>query len=86
MAVADVRASAPAVDHAESVTGADALWQLCLGLPRRQRAALALRYYEDLDYPEIARVLGCAETTARSHVHRALGTLRARLEQETSDD
>ncbi len=86
VAVADVRAHAPGADHAEMVAGADAVWRMCLELPRRQRAALALRYYEDLDYPEIARVLGCAEATARSHVHRALTTLRARMDRQEGTD
>lgn len=46
-------------------------------LPRRQRAVLVLRYYEDLADDEIAAVLGCTEATVRSHVSRALATLRA---------
>ena len=51
-------------------------------LPTRQRAALILRFYEDLDFAAIARQLGCAEPTARSLVHRALAELRTRLPQE----
>ena len=45
-------------------------------LPYRQRAALVLRYYEDLDDAQIAAALDCAEATVRSLVHRALVTLR----------
>lgn len=45
-------------------------------LPSRQRAALVLRYYENLSDPEIAATLGCAEATVRSHISRALATLR----------
>jgi DNA-directed RNA polymerase specialized sigma24 family protein len=41
-----------------------------------------LRFYEDLEYAEIAAVLGCTEATARSHVHRALGALRERMAGE----
>lgn len=67
-----VRASADAVD-------AEAAWRLCAELGPQQRAAVVLRFYEDLSYSEIASVLGCAEATARSHVHRALTTLRQRL-------
>lgn len=44
-----------------------------------QRAAVVLRFYEDLTYAEIGKVLGCPEATARSHVHRALAALRGRL-------
>jgi DNA-directed RNA polymerase specialized sigma24 family protein len=41
---------------------------------------VVLRYYEDLEYAEIAAVLGVAQATARSHVHRALAAMRAELE------
>jgi RNA polymerase sigma-70 factor (sigma-E family) len=45
-------------------------------LPGRQRAAIVLRYYENLSDPEIAAALGCAEATVRSHISRALAALR----------
>ena len=48
-------------------------------LPPQQRAAVVLRFYEDLDYPEIARVLDVAEATVRSHVHRGLSAPAPRL-------
>jgi len=84
--VAEVRL-ADQVDPADAVSRADAVWRVCQGLPPQQRAAVVLRYYEDLDYPEIAALLGVAEPTARSHVHRALTALRGELErQEPSDD
>jgi len=38
-----------------------------------------LRYWSGLSFAEIADVLGCAEATARSHVHRALTRLRTQL-------
>lgn len=46
--------------------------------PRRQ-AALVLRFYEDLDYDEIASLLECENATARSLVHRGLEDLRKKL-------
>ncbi|MGM1064451.1 SigE family RNA polymerase sigma factor [Saccharothrix sp. Mg75] len=46
-------------------------------LPRKQKAAVVLRYYEGYDDTEIAAVLGCSQVTVRSHVSRALATLRA---------
>ena len=46
-------------------------------LPPKQRAAVVLRYYEDRADPEIAEVLGCGVSTVRSHLSRALATLRA---------
>ena len=55
------------------------------GCPRRQRAAVALRFYDDLAFAEIATVLDCTESTARSYVHRALERLRSQL-RESDDD
>jgi RNA polymerase sigma-70 factor (sigma-E family) len=60
----------------------EAVWELCGTLPRRQRAAVVLRFYEQLSYAEIAAVLQCSEVTVRSQVHRALASLRSRLEDE----
>jgi RNA polymerase sigma-70 factor (ECF subfamily) len=39
-------------------------------LPTAQRAAIVLHYYEDRPVAEIASMLGCAEATARVHLHR----------------
>lgn len=55
----------------------DAAWELMGQLPKRQRAVLVLRYYEDLSDAEIAAVLGCAPSTVRSQAARALAALRA---------
>ena len=75
-----------APDPAEQVAGTEAVRRLCAALPPAQRAAVVLRFYQDLDYREIALLLGCAEATARSHVHRALHTLRRRLTEEDEGD
>ena len=58
----------------------DEALRLCGTLPPVQRAAVVLRFYEDRSFAEIGQILGCAEATARSHVHRALVSLRAQLE------
>jgi RNA polymerase sigma factor (sigma-70 family) len=50
---------------------------LIAALPPRQRAVLALRYYDGRTDGEIAELLGCREATVRSHAARALATLRA---------
>ena len=70
------------VDPAAAVSDADAAWRLCERLPAQQRAAVVLRFYEDLGYEQIAAVLGCPVSTARSHVHRALAALRKHLGEE----
>jgi RNA polymerase sigma factor (sigma-70 family) len=66
-------------DVAESVHRREATWLLLATLPRRQRAVLVLRFYEDLADPDIAATLGCTESTVRSNAARALATLRTRL-------
>ena len=48
-------------------------------LPDEQRKALTLRYYADLSIPEIARVLGWAEGTVKSRIHRGLRHLEQAL-------
>jgi len=60
-------------------TDDDGLWQHVLTLPPRQRAAVALRYYEDLTEAQTAEILGCSIGTVKSQTHRALATLRTRL-------
>lgn len=48
-------------------------------LPPRQRAAVVLRYYDDLSVDETARVLGCTSGTVKSQTARGLDALRVRL-------
>lgn len=68
---------APTVaDHAVQHAERDAMRARIAVLPRKQRAALVLRYYEDSTDAEIARILGCTEGTVRSHISRALQKLR----------
>ena len=72
-------------DATAAQADADLFGRLFATLPARQRAALVLRFYEDLGFAEIARVLDCAEPTARSLVHRALAELRTRLPRRDHD-
>lgn len=48
-------------------------------LPPRQRAVIALRYYEDLTEAQTADVLGCSVGTVKSQANRAMAVLRAQL-------
>jgi RNA polymerase sigma-70 factor (sigma-E family) len=45
-------------------------------LPKRQRAVLVLRYYEDRSDAEIAELLGCTPGSVRAYASRALAKLR----------
>lgn len=58
------------------------LWHELLALPPRQRAAVILRFYEDLSERETAEVLGCSPAAAKSLVARAMETLRDRIGDE----
>ena len=48
-------------------------------LPEKQRAAVLLHKYEEMEYTQIARVLNCSESAVKSLLFRAYETLRARL-------
>ena len=58
-----------------------ALWQALSQLPPRQRAVIALRYYEDLSEAQIAEVLGVSAGTVKSQASRAMAKLRVLLDQ-----
>jgi RNA polymerase sigma-70 factor (ECF subfamily) len=48
-------------------------------LPQKQRAAVLMHKYEEMEYSQIARVLSCSESAVKSLLFRAYETLRARL-------
>ena len=48
-------------------------------LPEKQRAAVLMHKYEEMEYVQIAQVLECSESAVKSLVFRAYETLRARL-------
>jgi RNA polymerase sigma-70 factor (sigma-E family) len=52
------------------------LWTALGRLPRRQRAVVVLRYFEDLTETETARVLGCSVGTVKSQTAKAFAKLR----------
>lgn len=49
------------------------------GLPDKQRAAVLMHKYEEMDYSQIAKALQCSESAVKSLLFRAYETLRARL-------
>ena len=58
----------------------EAMQAVLLRLPQRQRAAIVLRFYEDLSDVQTAEILQCSAGTVRSLVSRAMKTLREQLE------
>jgi RNA polymerase sigma-70 factor (sigma-E family) len=56
----------------------DDLWALVQTLPKKQRAAVVLRYYEELSEAETAEILGVSVGTVKSQTSRALAALRSR--------
>lgn len=70
---AQTRAADPILDRR--------LRSLIKELPELQRAVVTLRYQEDLDPSEICRIVGMPVNTVKSHLHRALQSLRRKLEK-----
>jgi RNA polymerase sigma-70 factor (sigma-E family) len=71
------RASERQIEHADrDVAEFEAMRAALLQLPVRQRAAIVLRYYEDLPESQIAELLRCRPATVRSLVARGLDALR----------
>jgi RNA polymerase sigma-70 factor (sigma-E family) len=68
-------------DETDRLATQDDLWEKVRALPPRQRAALVLRYYEDLTEVETAELMGCSVGTVKSQVAAALGKLRGRVEE-----
>ncbi len=66
----------PTLDAEGRDTG---LWDQVQALPRKQRAAVVLRYYEQLSEAETAAVLGVSVGTVKSQTSRALATMRGRM-------
>jgi RNA polymerase sigma-70 factor (sigma-E family) len=57
------------------------LWELVQTLPRKARAVVVLRYYEEMTEAETAEVLGISVGTVKSQSSRALAALRERAPQ-----
>lgn len=72
----DLPEEVPSGDPVASFVLHDALWGALADLPARQRAAVVLRYYEDLSELETAEILGVSVGTVKSSTARALAKLR----------
>lgn len=63
----------------------DQVWQAIRLLPARQRAVIALRFYEDLHDSEIARVLGIGEGSVRRHSFRGVQRIREIVREDRDE-
>lgn len=81
-----VTATAPASDAGPQYDDRRRIWLACRSLPEAQRTAVVLRYYEQLEYAEIAALTGLREGSVRSRVSRGIAALRAELGEEQDDE
>ena len=71
--------SAASSEAEELLTLRMALSAALVSLPRRQRQTVTLRYLGELSEAEVAEALGISSGSVKTHVHRGLAALRARL-------
>lgn len=74
--VPEPRAREVEADAATRVAQRAEILAALASLPRRQRAVVVLRYWEDMTEAQTAALLGCSVGTVRSQAHRALQKLR----------
>ena len=70
----------PPVAGIASTPEIDEAWSAVVRLPPRQRAVVALRYWQDMSEAEIAEVLEWPRGTVKSTLHRALRSLREEIQ------
>jgi RNA polymerase sigma-70 factor, ECF subfamily len=75
--VADTRPTVEAVMVAEARL--EEVRLAVAALPEKQRAAVLMHKYQEMEYAQIAKVLNCSESAVKSLLFRAYETLRARL-------
>jgi RNA polymerase sigma-70 factor (ECF subfamily) len=74
-----------ALDALAAALDRDQLQRALRQLTNNHREVLVLRFYDDLDVPEICAVLGCSREALAVRVHRALRALRLAVAQEATD-
>lgn len=77
--VASIPDCAGEADGQDRHAVAETVRQALGALPARQRAALVLRYFEDLPEAQVADLLGCSVGTVKTHTHRGIRRLRELL-------
>lgn len=69
----------PHADHADGIVVRQVVLTALRALPARQRAAVVLRYLDDLSEADTAQAMGCSVGAVKSHTARGLAKLRAVL-------
>lgn len=72
-----------AIDPARKLTGEQAVEYLDFAiksLPLRQQQAFLLRYWEEYDVAQTAKIMGCSQGSVKTHCSRAMTTLRELLD------
>ena len=69
-------------DQLEQKQVLDIIEKAIEGLPLRQRQAFMLRYWEELDVAEAAKVMGCSEGSVKTHCSRATHALAILLKKQ----
>ncbi len=78
--VIEVRDRAPSIEQELLARGrSETILGAIHALPEKQRAAVLLHKYQDLDYGEIAKILECSDSALKSLLFRAYETLRIEL-------
>lgn len=80
--VADFLDRPDPVDRGDRLVVAEVVRQALAALPGRQRTALVLRYFEDLQEAQVAELMGCSVGSVKTHVHRGLASMRRLLPAE----
>jgi len=80
MPVRQVQDSRPSVEQAMVYEARlEEVRRAVAALPEKQRAAVLMHKYQEMEYTQIAKVLNCSESAVKSLLFRAYETLRARL-------
>ena len=66
----------PARGHEQQVVDADSVVRALAQLPKKMRAVLVLRFFDDLSEADTARALGCGAGTVKSQTSRGLARMR----------
>jgi RNA polymerase sigma-70 factor (sigma-E family) len=63
----------------------DLVWETLQALPTRQRAAIVLRFYQDLTEDQISETMGCPRGTVKSLIFRGLKSMKKSLGGDVSE-